>query len=122
GVVLIDHVHQLRAAGMSRELALVQGSRDRLRPILMTAGSTILAMIPLAAGETTVGGDGPPYFPMARAVIGGLLFATLVSLVVLPTIYLSLEDVGHWGRRVFRRAAGRPLSDGAPPDEVAIGE
>ncbi|HUR41805.1 MAG TPA: efflux RND transporter permease subunit, partial [Verrucomicrobiae bacterium] len=47
GVVLIDHVHQLRAAGMSRELALVQGSRDRLRPILMTAGSTILAMIPL---------------------------------------------------------------------------
>jgi HAE1 family hydrophobic/amphiphilic exporter-1 len=113
GIVLIDHVHQLREAGLARERALIQGSRDRLRPILMTAGSTILAMIPLAAGQTTVGGDGPPYFPMARAVIGGLLFATVVSLVVLPTIYVSLEDVGHWGRRVFRRAAGRPLSDGA---------
>ena len=113
GIVLIDHVHQLREAGLSRERALVQGSRDRLRPILMTAGSTVLAMVPLAAGETTVGGNGPPYFPMARAVIGGLLFATVVSLVVLPTIYLSLEDVGHWGRRVFRRAAGRPLADGA---------
>jgi len=113
GIVLIDHVHQLREEGLPRERALIQGSRDRLRPILMTAGSTILAMVPLAAGQTTVGGDGPPYFPMARAVIGGLLFATVVSLVVLPTIYLSLEDVGHWGRRVFRRAANRPLTDGA---------
>jgi hydrophobic/amphiphilic exporter-1 (mainly G- bacteria), HAE1 family len=113
GIVLIDHVHQLRDAGLTRERALVQGSRDRLRPILMTAGSTILAMIPLAVGQTTVGGNGPPYFPMARAVIGGPLFATLVSLVVLPTIYVSLEDVGHWGRRVFRRAAGVPLSEGS---------
>ena len=120
GVVLIDHVHQLREAGLPRERALVQGSRDRLRPILMTAASTILAMIPLAVGETTIGGDGPPYFPMARAVIGGLAFATVVSLVVLPTIYLSLEDVGHWGRRVFRRAAGRPLSAGAPDEPLAV--
>jgi HAE1 family hydrophobic/amphiphilic exporter-1 len=113
GVVLIDHVHQLREQGLAREHALLKGSRDRLRPILMTAGSTILAMVPLAVGETTVGGEGPPYFPMARAVIGGLLFATVVSLVVLPTIYASLEDVGHWGRRVFRRAAGRSLDEGA---------
>jgi HAE1 family hydrophobic/amphiphilic exporter-1 len=77
-------------------------------------------MIPLAVGQTTIGGDGPPYFPMARAVIGGLAFATVVSLLVLPTIYVSLEDVGHWGRRVFRRAAGRPLSDGAAPDADAL--
>jgi HAE1 family hydrophobic/amphiphilic exporter-1 len=120
GIVLIDHVHQLREQGLPRERALIQGSRDRLRPILMTAGSTILAMIPLAVGQTTIGGDGPPYFPMARAVIGGLAFATVVSLLVLPTIYVSLEDVGHWGRRVFRRAAGRPLSDGAAPDADAL--
>ena len=119
GIVLIDHVHQLREQGLARERALIQGSRDRLRPILMTAGSTILAMIPLAVGDTTIGGDGPPYFPMARAVIGGLLFATVVSLVVLPTIYISLEDVGHWGRRVFRRAAGKPLSAGAPEEPLA---
>ena len=119
GVVLIDHVHQLRESGLARERALVQGSRDRLRPILMTAGSTILAMVPLAVGQTTVGGNGPPYFPMARAVIGGLLFATVVSLLVLPTIYISLEDVGHWGRRVFRRAAGRPLAEGYG-DEASV--
>jgi HAE1 family hydrophobic/amphiphilic exporter-1 len=113
GIVLIDHVHQLREQGLPRERALIQGSRDRLRPILMTAGSTVLAMIPLAMGQTTIGGDGPPYFPMARAVIGGLAFATVISLVVLPTIYVSLEDVGHWGRRAFRRATGQPLTSGA---------
>ncbi|MGQ0586735.1 MAG: efflux RND transporter permease subunit [Gammaproteobacteria bacterium] len=116
GIVLIDHVHQLREQGLPRERALIQGSRDRLRPILMTAASTILAMIPLAVGKAAIGGDGPPYFPMARAVIGGLAFATVISLVVLPAIYVSLEDVGHWGRRAFRRAAGRPLSEGEPAD------
>lgn len=116
GIVLIDHVHQLREQGLPRERALIQGSRDRLRPILMTAGSTVLAMIPLATGETTIGGDGPPYFPMARAVMGGLLFATVISLVVLPTIYVSFEDVGHWARRVFRRALGRPLAGDVPVD------
>src|SRR5206468_12965741 len=62
GIVLIDHVHHLREQGLSREDALLQGSRDRLRPILMTASSTVLAMIPLAVGETTLGGEGfPPY-------------------------------------------------------------
>jgi HAE1 family hydrophobic/amphiphilic exporter-1 len=114
GIVLIDHVHHLREQGLSREEALLQGSRDRLRPILMTAASTVLAMTPLAVGDTTIGGEGfPPYYPMARAIIGGLTFATAVSLIVLPTIYLALDDVGHWGRRVVRRATGRPLSDGA---------
>ena len=71
GIVLIDRVHQLRELGLPRERALVEASRDRLRPILMTACSTILAMVPLALGSTSIGGDGPPYYPMARAVIGG---------------------------------------------------
>ena len=109
GIVLIDHVHQLREAGMERERALIEGSRDRLRPILMTAASTILAMIPLALSETAVGSDGPPYYPMARAVIGGLAFATGVSLLVLPTLYLAIEDLGNWGTRLMRKARGVPL-------------
>ena len=119
GIVLVDHVHHLREAGLGREAALLQGSRDRLRPILMTAASTVLAMIPLAVGDTTIGGDGfPPYYPMARAIIGGLTFATVVSLIVLPTIYLALDDVGHWGRRVFRRASGETVGARPPGDGV----
>ena len=110
GIVLIDHVHQLRDQGLDRIEALMQGSRDRMRPILMTAATTILGMVPLALGETAIGGDGPPYYPMARAIIGGLIFATFFTLLLLPTWYLAMEDWGHWGRRALRRARGMPLN------------
>ncbi|HUP90984.1 MAG TPA: efflux RND transporter permease subunit [Solimonas sp.] len=120
GIVLIDHVHQLREGGLDRESALVQGSRDRLRPILMTAASTVLAMVPLALGETSIGGDGPQYYPMARAVIGGLTFATFISLLVLPAIYIALEDLGNWGRRVVRTARGASLAGAADSETAAV--
>ncbi len=110
GIVMIDHVSQLRRAGIERDSALVQGAGDRMRPILMTVFTTVLGMVPLSLGEATVGGDGPPYFPMARAIIGGLLFSTLVSLLMLPRIYAWMDDLGHWGRRVFRRARNLPLA------------
>ena len=113
GIVLIDHVQQLRAQGLDRIEALMRGSRDRLRPILMTAATTILGMVPLALGETAIGGDGPPYFPMARAIIGGLIFATLFTLILLPTWYLAMEDWAHWGKRALRRARGVPLDPAA---------
>ncbi|TJY60016.1 efflux RND transporter permease subunit [Sinimarinibacterium sp. CAU 1509] len=104
GIVLIDHINQLRERGIDRREAVLHGSRDRLRPILMTAATTVLGMVPLALNDTTLGGNGPAYFPMARAIIGGLVFATFISLLVLPTIYLALEDMGHWGRRTLHRA------------------
>jgi HAE1 family hydrophobic/amphiphilic exporter-1 len=110
GIVLIDHVHQLREAGMPREQAVVQGSRDRLRPILMTVATAALGMVPLAVGDTAIGGNGPPYYPMARAIIGGLVFSTIVSLGVLPSIYCMLDDLRIWGGRVVARARGRHLS------------
>ncbi len=91
GIVMVEHVNELRRNGMERDLALVQGCRDRLRPILMTMGTAILGMLPLCVGGTQIGGDGPPYFPMARAIVGGLVFSTAVSLLVLPVLY-SLMD------------------------------
>ena len=71
----------------------MEGSRERLRPILMTMGTTILAMLPLCIGDTQIGGDGPAYYPMARAIAGGLAFSTVVSLLFLPTIYAMLDDL-----------------------------
>ena len=71
--------------------ALIQGSRDRLRPVLMTMGCTILGMTPLCLGTTQIGGDGPPYYPMARAIVGGLIFSTAVTLLALPTTVCSDE-------------------------------
>ncbi len=102
GIVLIDHIHQLRVGGMARFDAIIKGSSDRMRPILMTAGTTVLGLLPLCFGTTQIGGDGPPYFPMARAIVGGLTFSTVVTLVILPAIYLILDDIKLWGNRVWQ--------------------
>ncbi len=105
GIVLIDHVNQLRGRGLDRYDAIVQAGRDRLRPILMTAGTTVLSLIPLCIVRTQIGGEGgPPYFPMARAIVGGLSFCTVITLLVLPTIYTLLDDLRDWARRIVSQA------------------
>ncbi len=104
GIVMIVHVNQLRHEGLARTEALVAGARDRLRPILMTMGTAILGMVPLCISTTEMGGDGPPYYPMARAIAGGLVFSTAVTLLALPVIYAQLDDMRMWTRRVFRDA------------------
>ncbi len=115
GIVLVDHINNLRREGMARDEAILQAGRDRLRPILMTVATTILGLLPLAISTTKVGGDdigSPPYFPMARAIIGGLGFSTLTSLLLVPFIYAVLDDLSRWGRKVMaiarrgRAAAG----------------
>ncbi len=102
GIVMLMHINQLRHEGMLRTAALIQGSKDRLRPILMTMGTAILAMVPLCIGTVQVGGDGPAYFPMARAIVGGLMFSTIVTLMALPVIYSLLDDSRGWIRNVAR--------------------
>jgi HAE1 family hydrophobic/amphiphilic exporter-1 len=112
GIVMIVHINQLRHTGLSRRAALIQGAKDRLRPILMTMGTAILGMVPLCISNAAIGGDGPPYYPMARAIAGGLIFSTLVSLLVLPTIYSLLDDMSLWMKKIIRdaRAIGRPAT------------
>jgi HAE1 family hydrophobic/amphiphilic exporter-1 len=104
GIVLIDHVNNLRVGGMARKEAIIEAGRDRLRPILMTVATTIVGLMPLAISTTQVGGDGPPYFPMARAIIGGLAFSTIVSLLVVPALYAYFDSLSAWGRKVMRTA------------------
>ncbi|MFC5577966.1 efflux RND transporter permease subunit [Lysobacter niabensis] len=113
GIVMIEHINNLRRRGLSRTEALVEGSKERLRPILMTMGTAILAMVPIAVGGTQMGGDGPAYYPMARAIAGGLAFSTIVSLLFLPTIYALLDDLRAGTSRAIRRARGK--SEGSVP-------
>jgi HAE1 family hydrophobic/amphiphilic exporter-1 len=113
GIVLIDHINNLRQNGMPRNQAIVEGGRDRLRPILMTVATTIVGLAPLAVSTTQVGGDGPPYFPMARAIIGGLAFSTVVSLLVVPALYAAFDSMSAWGRKVMRMARGEALPQAA---------
>lgn len=104
GIVMIEHINTLRRRGLSRTDALVEGSRERLRPILMTMGTAILAMVPIALSDTRIAGEGPPYYPMARAIAGGLAFSTVVSLLFLPTIYALLDDLRAGTARIIARA------------------
>uniref|UniRef100_UPI00201C95BC efflux RND transporter permease subunit n=1 Tax=Lysinibacillus fusiformis TaxID=28031 RepID=UPI00201C95BC len=88
GIVLVDYMNQLKAKGKSAYEAILLASQDRLRPILMTALTTILGLFPLALGF----GEGTEKNqPMGIAFIGGLVTSTLLTLYIVPIIY-SLVD------------------------------
>lgn len=84
GIVLVDYINQLRREGMGKKEAIVEAGRTRLRPILMTALTTILAMSTLALG---IGSGADMIQPMAIVTIGGLVYGTLLTLIVVPCIY-----------------------------------
>lgn len=83
-ILLVDQAGQLRLAGLAARAAALEAGRRRLRPILMTAMTTMLGLLPLALG---IGEGADAQAPLARAVIGGLLFSTLVTLVLVPAMY-----------------------------------
>jgi multidrug efflux pump subunit AcrB len=101
-IVLVDLVNQYRVKGLSAHDATIAGGARRLRPILMTALATIFALTPMALGITGHGGFISQ--PLAIVVIGGLLSSTLLTLVVLPTLYNLVE--GAKERRAARRGGG----------------
>lgn len=113
GIVMIVHINTLRLAGHARSEALVLGAQERLRPVLMTMATAILGMLPLALGGAQAWSDGPPYYPMARAIAGGLTFSTIVTLLALPCIYALLDDARVWMRGVV--AAARAGQGAARP-------
>ncbi len=100
-IVLVDLVNQYRRRGLAVFDALVAGASRRLRPILMTALATIFALVPMAIGLTGHGGFISQ--PLALVVIGGLVSSTVLTLIVLPVLYLLVE--GARERRALRRIA-----------------
>jgi HAE1 family hydrophobic/amphiphilic exporter-1 len=84
GIVLVDYINQLRKRGQEMFEAIINAGQIRMRPVLMTALTTMLAMLPLALG---LGESGENWAPMARSVIGGLIAATFMTLIVIPVIY-----------------------------------
>jgi len=100
-IVLVDLINQYRERGMNARDAIEHGAARRLRPILMTAAATIFALLPLGIGVT--GNGGFISQPLAIVVIGGLVSSTILTLVVLPTLYYLVE--GAKERREAKRAA-----------------
>jgi CzcA family heavy metal efflux pump len=90
GILLVDYSNKLQARGMAVRDAVLQAGRIRLRPILMTALATILAMIPMAIG---LGEGAETNMPLARAVIGGLTVSTGLTLLLIPTLYVIFEEL-----------------------------
>jgi HAE1 family hydrophobic/amphiphilic exporter-1 len=111
-ILLVDFANQARAAGMGRREALIRAGTTRLRPIVMTTLAMIFGMLPLAFA---IGAGAEMRAPMARAVIGGLITSTLLSLIVVPVVYTYLDDLRPaalfaWFRRPRRAAASSPAS------------
>jgi len=115
GILLVDFTNQQRAAGMNRREALLSAGRIRLRPIIMTTVAMIFGMLPLALA---VGAGAEARAPMARAVIGGLVTSTLLTLFVVPVVYTLLDDAAAWvagrgARRAASAHAARPMPETA---------
>ena len=105
GILQIDHTNQLRKAGMNRQEAILKANKDRLRPILMTALTTIMGLIPLAVGKSNL--VGIPYAPLAVTVIGGLTTSTFLTLFVVPVFYSLLDSLrGYMGKVTWSVVGG----------------
>jgi len=99
-ILLVDFTKVLRRRGMDRRSALITAGRTRLRPIMMTTSAMIFGMLPLFFAL----GKGSEFrAPMARAVVGGLITSTLLTLIVVPVVYTILDDFAAW---LHRRMAG----------------
>ncbi|MHC5063493.1 MAG: efflux RND transporter permease subunit [Planctomycetota bacterium] len=98
-IVLLDYIERMRGQGLSRRDAIMEGTRIRLRPIIMTAVTTILGLMPMALfGEST--GQGLSYVSMSIAVAGGLAFCTFFTAIAVPLAYTYLDDLSNWLRGI----------------------
>ncbi len=100
-IILIDYTNILRKRGFRRERALMTAGLSRIRPILITSITTIIAMMPLAMGDSEYAGAiGSPF---AITVIGGLAFSALLTLVLVPTLLMGMENTLDWYRSLSKR-------------------
>lgn len=106
-IVLVDYINQLRRRGTELQEAIVEAAQTRLWPIMMTTATTVLGLLPMAIG---VGEGAELRAPMAITVIGGLIAGTVVTLVLVPLIYMTIESAMAKAAGLFARTIGRPVS------------
>lgn len=97
GIVMLEHINQYRRGGMERTEAMLRGGRERLRPIIMTAVTTLIGLVPIVVQKPSLGGV--YYYSMALVIMGGLAVSTFLTSVLLPSMTMQVEDVfGFLGR------------------------
>jgi HAE1 family hydrophobic/amphiphilic exporter-1 len=103
GIVMLEHINLYRRRGMSRTEAMIRGGRERLRPILMTAITTLVGLVPIVVQKPALAGV--YYYSMALVIMGGLLVSTFLTAVLLPTTATLSEDIFGWVGRMLSRVA-----------------
>ena len=106
GIVLVDHINHFRRDGMNRHAAILLGGRNRMRPIMMTAFTTILNLMPLVLPMIygTAEGFSKRWGPVGLVVVCGLATSTFLTLILAPTLYSLIDDLGLWIKRVVHAA------------------
>jgi hydrophobic/amphiphilic exporter-1 (mainly G- bacteria), HAE1 family len=95
GIVLVDYINLMRDRGVELNKAIIESGKSRLRPVLMTAFTTMLGMLPMALSR----GEGSEIWsPMGIAVIGGMMFSTVVTMVMVPVVYAIIAKKGERDR------------------------
>jgi len=119
GILLVDFTNQEREHGGEREAAILRAARTRIRPIIMTTFAMVFGMIPLALA---IGAGAEQRAPMARAVIGGLITSTFLTLFVVPVMYTLLDDAAAWLLSRRRSAHHAPPSRDPAVTDAAFGD
>src|SRR5690606_26696939 len=118
-ILLIDFAIEMRARGMDRFAAVIEAGHKRAQPIVMTSIAMSAGMLPSALG---VGEGGSFRAPMATAVIGGIIVSTVLSLVVVPSFYLIMDDLGRALAWVFARMIGPKEAEAEAPAPEVLAE
>ena len=118
-ILLIDFAIEMRARGMDRIEAVIEAGHKRARPIVMTSIAMSAGMLPSALG---VGEGGAFRAPMAIAVIGGIIVSTVLSLVVVPSMYLAMDDLSRFFSMIFSRFIGKKEIERTAPDPILVAD
>lgn len=115
GIVLIDFINLMRERGVRLYDAIAQACRSRLRPVLMTSLTTILGMVPMAL---SVGEGSETWRPMGVAVIGGMVFSTIITLLIVPVVYASMDKSGSRDKKKALSKQFKFMSDFDPEKDL----
>ena len=118
-ILLVDFAIEMRAHGMDRIKSVVEAGHKRAQPIVMTSIAMSAGMLPSALG---VGEGGSFRAPMATAVIGGIIVSTVLSLIVVPSFYLIMDDISYYLSKLFSRFIGKKDEEEAPPSPQALAD
>ena len=115
GIVLIDYINLMRERGIELYEAVALSCRSRLRPVLMTSFTTMLGMLPMAL-STSEGSE--TWQPMGVAVIGGMIFSTIITMLIVPAVYAAVNKSGNRNKTAAERKQYKFMSDFDPERDL----